>query len=130
MLISGYILEDCICFIRIYFWRLHILISGYISGECIYFYQHIFQEIAYAYIENKNEKITAAWLQDGEYQIGEIRWGGGRFLTAPLELSESERDLHLFFLIICNIIVLVVPSRSGQSFVTKRRFPKIYERVR
>ncbi|XP_023344278.1 sarcosine dehydrogenase, mitochondrial isoform X2 [Eurytemora carolleeae] len=27
------------------------------------------QEIAYAYIENKNEKITAAWLQDGEYQI-------------------------------------------------------------
>ena len=86
MLISGYILEDCICFIRIYFWRLHILISGYISGECIYFYQHIFQEIAYAYIENKNEKITAAWLQDGEYQIGEIR-GGGTFPNGPLRVK-------------------------------------------
>ena len=52
-----------------------MLISGYISGDCIYLYQDIFQEIAYAYIENKNEKITAAWLQDGEYQIGEIRGG-------------------------------------------------------
>ena len=90
-------LEIAYAYIRIYFMRLHILISGYISGECIYFYQHIFQEIAYAYIENKNEKITAAWLQDGEYQIGEIRWGGGRFRTAPLELNESEKDLHLIF---------------------------------
>ena len=64
-----------------------MLISGYISEDCICLYQDIFQEIAYAYIENKNEKITAAWLQDGEYQIGEIRSGGGPFPNGPLRVK-------------------------------------------
>ena len=45
MLISGYILGDCIiayAYIRIYFTRLHILLSGYFLGDCICLYQDIF----------------------------------------------------------------------------------------
>ena len=63
-----------------------MFISGYIPGDYICLYQNIFQEIAYSYIENKNEKITAAWLQDGEYQIGKIR-GGGATPNGPLRVK-------------------------------------------